>query len=156
MLLPLVLMLFASDSFAQSTLPPTNSADASKTSAIPAANDRSISCSQIISACAHTADELDAQRKLTAALETENAALRERLATESRSVRLLAELDETRRRENEALRTALAAKDDAIAARDAVIRSQEKLAEALRARKPSAWKQITGILIGAAVVAVLK
>jgi hypothetical protein len=61
---------------------------------------------------------------------------------------LLIELNETRRSETEALRTALAAKNEALTAKDSVIASQEKLIETLKRKKSSPWKRIGDVLIG--------
>ena len=85
-------------------------------------------------ACAAAADELAEQRRLADALEAENSALRERLATKVRIASLLEQSNDARAAEAAALRDALAAKDQTIAAKDAV----------------------TDILIGAAVFAILK
>ncbi|MGD9563571.1 MAG: hypothetical protein AB7F88_01665 [Pyrinomonadaceae bacterium] len=114
------------------------------------------SASQIINACAAAADELAATRRLTSALERENAALRDRLATASQAETLLKELNETRHREAEALRTALAAKNETIAAKDAVIAKQDELITQLKKSKSSPWKRLGDILIGVAISAVLK
>jgi chromosome segregation ATPase len=104
--------------------------------------------SQLASACAAAADELAASRTLITALENENSALRTRLDTEKRTAVLLTELNETRKSETEALRTALAAKNEALTAKDSVIASQEKLIETLKRKKSSPWKRIGDVLIG--------
>ena len=101
-------------------------------------------------------EDLRATRSLAAALEQENTALNARLEIERRSVGLLTELNETRRSETEALRRTVVAKNEAIAAKDAVIASQEKLIEALKKKKSSPWKRLGDVLIGAAVIAILK
>lgn len=90
------------------------------------------------------------------ALETENAALKTRLATEKQLTVVLTELNETRKSEGDALRLTVAAKNETIAAKDAVIAQQDKLVETLRSKKPSPWRRIGDILIGAAVFAILK
>ncbi|HKX83941.1 MAG TPA: hypothetical protein VJL58_06975 [Pyrinomonadaceae bacterium] len=101
-------------------------------------------------------DELQASRYLIAALEAENQTLKERLAIEKATTRLLAELNETRRSETEALRKALDAKNETIAAKDAAIAAQDKLIATLQGKKQSPWKRALDILIGVGVGAVLK
>lgn len=100
--------------------------------------------------------ELEKARWLTAALEIENRALTERLATEKATTAILAELNESRRSESEALKTTIAAKNETIAAKDAVVASQDKLVEALKKKRPSLWRRIGDVLIGAAAIAVLR
>jgi septal ring factor EnvC (AmiA/AmiB activator) len=112
--------------------------------------------SQLASACAAAVDELTASRTLIDTLENENAALKTRLETEKRTTALLTELNETRKSETEALRTALAAKNETLTAKDAVIASQGKLIETLKRKKSSPWKRIGDVLIGAAIFAILK
>ena len=104
--------------------------------------------SQLASACAAGVDELTASRTLIDTLENENAALKTRLETEKRTTALLTELNETRKSETEALRTALAAKNETLTAKDAVIASQDKLIETLKRKKSSPWKRIGDVLIG--------
>ena len=89
-------------------------------------------------------------------LEQENELVKERLETEKRASSLLAELNESRRAENEALRNAIAAKNETVLAKEAVIAGQEKLIEALKNRKPSPWKRMGDVLIGVAAGMVLK
>ena len=89
-------------------------------------------------------------------LERENELLKERLETEKRASSLLAELSESRHAENAALRGAIAAKNESIVAKDAVIASQEKLIGALKNRKSSPWKRLGDVLIGVAAGMVLK
>ena len=103
-----------------------------------------------------TAVELERTQVLVTALERENTALKERLETEKRSSAILTELAETRKAESDALRATVAAKNETIAAKDAVIGRQDKLVEALKAKKPSPWRRIGDVLIGAAVFAILK
>jgi hypothetical protein len=110
----------------------------------------------LTAACNAAADELRASRILIDALETENAALRSRLETEKRANELLVELNETRRAENDALKSTVAAKNETILAKDAAIAAQEKLIEHLKGKKRSAWARIADILLGAGVIAVLK
>jgi uncharacterized protein YicC (UPF0701 family) len=150
---------------AQSPPPQTNSAPSSPTSDTRAGNGKlkmengelrkdssnsqfSTINSQLASACAAVVDELAASRTLIDALENENAALKQRLDTEKRATALLTELNETRRSETEALRTALAAKNETLTAKDAVIASQDKLIETLKRKKSSPWKRIGDVLIG--------
>jgi len=103
-----------------------------------------------------TAVELEKSRVLIAALESENTALKERRETEKRTAEILTELVGTHKSEAEALRSAVAAKNETIAAKDAVIASQEKLIEALKKKKSSPWRRLGDVLIGAAVFAILK
>lgn len=112
--------------------------------------------SRLIGACAAVADELKASRVLLNALDTENASLKERLATEKQISSLLTELNATRRDEAAALQTALGAKNETIAAKDAAIASQDKLIDALKRKRPSPWRRLGDILIGAAAIAVFK
>jgi septal ring factor EnvC (AmiA/AmiB activator) len=110
----------------------------------------------LASACAAAADELAASRTLINALENENAALKTRLDTEKRTTALLTELNATRKSETETLRTALAAKNEALTAKNAVIASQDKLIETLKRKKSSPWKRIGDVLIGIGVAVVLR
>jgi len=107
-------------------------------------------------ACNAAVEELGAARRLIGLLEQENELVKERLETEKRASSLLAELNESRRAENEALRNAIAAKNETILAKEAVIAGQEKLIEALKNRKPSPWKRMGDVLIGVAAGMVLK
>ena len=110
----------------------------------------------MIAACSAAVDELKASRVLIDSLESENAALRDRLETEKKATALLAELNETRKAESEALRAAVAAKNETIAAKDAVITAQDKLIATLKTKKSSPWRRLGDVLIGAAVFAVLR
>lgn len=110
----------------------------------------------IIAACAAAVDELAASRELVDALEKENEALRSRLETEKQLTELLTELNNTRKSEADALRAAVTAKSDALDAKDAVIASQDKLIKALEKKKSSPWRRLGDVLIGAAVIAVMK
>lgn len=103
-----------------------------------------------------TAVELSGTRELVTALENENRALTERLETEKKTTAILQELNQTRKNETNALRDALAAKNETILAQDKVIASQDKLVETLKNKKRSPLGRIGDILIGAAVFAVLK
>lgn len=145
----------------ESKAQPPNSASNSPNSAIPVRtgsdNDRiPASASQIVNACAAAAEELAVSRKLIDALERENHALNERLETAARTERLLNEITETRRTENEALRAAVSAKNETIAAKDAALAKQDELIAELKSRKSSPWKRIGDILIGVAVSSLLK
>ena len=109
-----------------------------------------------IAACAAAVDELKASRALITALESENASLRSRVETEKQITALLAELNETRNSESDALRKTIDAKNEAIAAKQQVIDSQEKLMANLKGRKRSVIGRLGDLLLGAAVIAVLK
>lgn len=110
----------------------------------------------VLNACSAAVDDLAATKELADALDAENDALRERLATEQRTTALLTELNETRRSENAALQTAVAAKNETIAAKDAIITGQDKLIGELRSKRTSPWRRIGDILIGFAAAVVLK
>ena len=107
-------------------------------------------------ACAAAMEELSATRRLAEVLERENGLLKERLETERQANSLLSELSESRRAENDALRDALAAKNEVIAAKDAVIAGQEKLIAALQKRRSSPWKRLGDVLIGVAAGAIFR
>ena len=79
---------------------------------------RASDASELINACAAAVDELAATRRLAGALDRENAALRDRIETASRMEAVLKDLNESRRSETEALRSALAAKNETIAAKE--------------------------------------
>src|SRR5215212_2079995 len=81
----------------------------------------------VIAGCNAVADELRATRVLVESLDAENKILRERLETEKRTAFVLAELNETRKSEAEALRKTIEAKNETLGAKDAVIGAQEKL-----------------------------
>ena len=102
------------------------------------------------------ADDLDKTRVLVRELESENLLLTERLETEKRTTALLTELNETRKSESETLRITVAAKNETITAKDAVIASQDKLIETLKRKKASIWRRLGDVLIGAAAIAVLR
>ena len=65
------------------------------------------------------------------------------------------ELNETRKAESEALRSAVSAKNEALNAKDAVIAGQDKLIETLKGKKSSPWKRLGDILIGVGIGMVL-
>lgn len=101
-------------------------------------------------------DELTLANRLIDALERENAALRQRLETEKAANAVLIEMNETRKSETEALRETLATKNEAIAAKEAVIAAQDTLIERLKTKRTSLWKRIGDIAIGAAIGTVLR
>jgi len=82
--------------------------------------------------------------------------LRERLNTEKGTSELLTELNKTRAAETDALRTAIAAKNDALAAKDAVTEKQSELIVVLKQKRSSPWRRIGDVLIGAAAALILK
>ena len=110
----------------------------------------------ILRACNTLVEEISATRRLVGALERENELLKERFDTEKRATSLLTELSESRRAENEALRNAIAAKNETVVAKNAVIASQEKLIEALQKRKSSPWRRLGDVLIGVAAGAIFR
>jgi septal ring factor EnvC (AmiA/AmiB activator) len=110
----------------------------------------------VAAACAAAADELAETRRLVGSLESANAALRERLETERRISSLLENAKQARESEAAALRTALAAKDETIAAKDAIIDVRRQQIETLKKRTRSPLARVADILIGAAVFAILK
>jgi hypothetical protein len=111
---------------------------------------------KLIAACNAAVEDLKATRILVNSLEKENQLLKERLDTEKRTVAILTELNDTRRSESEALRKTVEAKNETIAAKDAVIASQDALVQTLKSKRRSPLSRLGDILIGAAVIAVLK
>lgn len=109
-----------------------------------------------IAACSAAVEELSAGRTLIDALERERELLKERLETEKRASSLLAEINESRRAENEALRDAVAAKNETLASKDLAIAEQGKLIETLKRRKSSPWKRLGDVLIGVAAGAIFR
>lgn len=109
-----------------------------------------------VKACAAAVSELEASRRLIDLLDRENALLKDRLETETRSTAILTELNTSRKAESDALKTALAAKNETLAAKDDVIAAQQKLIDSLKAKKSSPWKRIGDILIGVAAGMVLR
>ena len=93
---------------------------------------------------------MTASRRLIELLESETALLKDRLATEKQTTSLLLELTATQKAESEALRNAINAKNETIAAKDKVIETQSKLVDALNKKKTSPWKRIGDVLIGVA------
>ena len=89
------------------------------------------------------------------ALERENALLNARHQTDQQMIDLLSELNETRKSESEALRSTVAAKNEALTAKDAVIASQDKLIDALKRKKSSPWRRLGDMLIGVGIGIVL-
>lgn len=102
------------------------------------------------------AAELENTRVLVTAIENESQLLKDRLETELRTTALLRELNESRRSEGEALRTTVNGKNETIAAKDNVIAAQEKLIDALKQKRPSPWRRLGDILIGAALITLVK
>lgn len=100
--------------------------------------------------------ELEKTRELVTALDAENASLRSRLETERQITTLLSELNITRKGEADALRATVTSKNETISAKEAVIASQDKLIVALKQNKPSPWRRLGDIVVGAAVLLVLK
>ncbi len=115
-----------------------------------------ISGKRALAACSAAADDLAATKKLVAALDGENDALKLRLATEQQTTALLTELNKARTGESDALRAAIAAKNETLTAKDALIAKQDKLIQTLKTKRSSPWRRIGDILIGVAVMAVLK
>ena len=130
---------------AQATPPSTNSAASSPSSSTRATK-----------ACNAAVDELIANRRLIETLDAENAGLKASLDAEHQLNMALTELNATRKSESDALRAALNAKNEALVAKDTVIASQDKLIAALKRKKPSAWRRLGDILLGAGVIAILK
>lgn len=110
----------------------------------------------IINAGAATADELAKTRIFAEALERENKLLLERLKIERQTIALLQDLNETRKNETEALRATIFAKNETIAAKDLVIAAQENLMKTLKTKRTSPWKRIGDVLLGVAILAILK
>jgi len=101
---------------------------------------------RIINACAAAVNELAKTRLLIEALERESKLISERLETEKKAAAVLQEVNRTRSSEAEALRSAVAAKNETIAAKDAVIAGQDKLVQALKNKKTSPWKRFGDVL----------
>lgn len=170
--LVLVLMLSVPVAFGQSPAPPTSSVSSLNKSGTPVQNSIELRTSTvdrqavptptppditaIINACAATADDLKKSLIYVNVLESQNKLLEQRLDTEKRATQILTELNETRRAETSALRGVIDAKNETLAAKESVIQSQDKLIATLKGKKPSPWRRLGDILIGAAVIAVLK
>jgi hypothetical protein len=107
-------------------------------------------------ACAAAADELSASRRLILLLDSESKMLRERLETERQTSAMLAELNQTRKSESEALRMAIGARNETLAAKDEVIAGQQKLIDALKTKKRSIWARVGDVAIGIAAGALLR
>ena len=152
----LVVMLSVLAASAQQPQPPKNSVESSPSSGTVVSEKLKTRSEKLLSACNAVADELRASRILTDALETENAALRSRLETERSATRLLTELNDTRRRESEALKETVNAKNETIAAKDTAIAAQDRLIEHLKTKKRSVWSRIADIAIGAGIGLILK
>jgi len=112
--------------------------------------------SRTLNACSAAVNELKASRRLIELFETETALLKERLSTEKHTTSLLLELTATQKAESEALRNALNAKNETVAAKDKVIETQSKLVDALNKKKTSPWRRIGDVLIGVAAGMVLR
>ncbi|HEX2639370.1 MAG TPA: hypothetical protein VHL50_02315, partial [Pyrinomonadaceae bacterium] len=110
----------------------------------------------LTAACNAAADELKATRTLVSVLESENAALKQRLETEQRITALLTELDQTRTREAEALRQTIASQSATIQAKDTALAAQDKLIAELRRKKSSPWKRVMDVLVGVGAGMVLR
>ena len=137
--------------YGQSNQPQPSSAKSSKASGTDVKNEATF-----VNACAAAADELSGSRLLISALEEENAALRNRLEIETQISSHLAEAKESREAETAALHLALTAKDETIAAKDAVIDNRERVIAELKKKSRSPIKRITDILVGAAIFAIIK
>lgn len=146
----LVLMLSVHAVFGQAERPQTSSANGSGRSATRATDDK------IRDACSAAADELAASQRLIALLETESKLLRERLDTERQRAAIYAELNDSRKAESDALRTALLAKNETLAAKDDVIATQQKLIETLKGKKRSFWSRLGDVAIGIAAGTILR
>ena len=144
--------------YGQSTPPPTNSAPGSPTSDTRASKSDAFTRSPkgtakavtFTGACAAAVSELEASRRLIDLLDRENALLKDRLETETRTTAILTALNASRKAESEALRKALTAKTETLAAKDEVIAAQQKLIDSLKVKKSSPWKRVGDILIGVA------
>ena len=151
LLILLVTMFGAHAAFAQSPLPPANSAKSSPKPDIRAANENAIR-----NACADAAEDLKATKKFAEALDAENGLLKKQLETANETAAIYKELNETRKAETDALRETIKAKNETIAAQAELIATHEKLAEKLKKRKPSLIRRIGDVLLGAAIFAVLR
>jgi septal ring factor EnvC (AmiA/AmiB activator) len=139
----------------------TKSAPSSNSSAIRAVTDDPLKVrkkigSDITAACMAAAIELERSRELITAVDNENHLLKERLDTEKNLTSILEELTQTQKAESNALRAAIAAKNETISAKDAVIAAQDKLTSELKTKRPSPWRRLGDVLIGAATIALLK
>ena len=153
----LAAMSIAHAAFGQSPPPQTNSVKSSKSSDMAADQlSEAPQITRLIGACAAAADELAKTRSLVDALERENRATKERLETEKRTTAIMQELIDTQHQEANALRTAMNAENEVIAAKDVVIDSQGKLIETLKKKRGSPWRRLGDVLIGAALFAILK
>lgn len=86
----------------------------------------------------------------------ENRLLRDRLAVSKRLEDGLSALNETRDKEAETLRRAIAAKDRIILEKNTAIVKQEEIIAELKRRKDSPWKKVGYILVGIAAASILK
>lgn len=152
----LVLTLSTLAAFGQQPQPPKNSAENLPQSDTAVSEGSKPKNETLLSACNAAVDELKGSRVLIEALEAENAALRVRLETEKRTTALLTELNDSRRAESEALKVAVAAKNEAITAKDAAIAAQDRLIEQLKTKKRSPWGRVADILLGAGLRSLIK
>ena len=127
---------------------PKRSVDGSPSSAIRAVDP--------LPACAAAAEELADTRRFANALDAENTALRTSLDTERRLNASLTELSEARRREGDALRNAVTAQAETIAAKNDAIAAQRRLIDELKPRRSSLLRRIGDIAIGIAAGALLR
>jgi len=123
---------------------------------LPKPDIRAANEAAVRNACAAAVEDLNATRKLAEVLEAENGLMKQRLETANRTAAVLTELNETRKAESQALREAVNAKNETIAAQAKLIETHEQLAEKLKKKKPSLIKRIGDVLLGAAIIAVLK
>jgi len=93
---------------------------------------------------------------LADALDAENGLLKKRLETADRANEIYRELNETRKAESDALREAVKAKDETIAAQADLIKTQGQLNAKLEKKNPSLARRIGDVLLGAAIFAVLR
>ena len=152
----LVLMLSVLAASAQPPQPQTRSVESSPTSVTRVSEQPIANSEKLLSACNAAADELRASRDLIDALEAENASLRSRIDTEKRANELLTELNEAHRAETEALKFALAAKNETLNTKDLVIDAQDKLIATLKTKKRSPWSRVADVAIGAAIGIILR
>lgn len=152
--LPLLFAMLAamSSAFAAQDKP-TQTSNNSASNSPPSAT--AVKKSDAISACSNAVADLKATRKLVDSLDAENKQLRDRLVTEQQLTATLTELNTTRKSENEALRTAIAAKDETILAKNSAIDSQANLIDSLKRKKPSFLGRIGDVLAGAAAALIL-
>ena len=133
----------------------TSSVGDSPRPAIRAASD-AVPTPGLIGACSRAVNELVELRSLSAAQADEIAKLESGIEAARATNALLTELNDTRRRETEALRGTVAAKDETIAAKNGAIAKQDELIRVLEKRKPSTWKRVGDLAIGIAAGILLR